>query len=216
MCASFAASDIRLSAERLAPSSSSPRPKRQRRVPGSTPSASSPSLSAHYCSCYDAATFFLETFDPRQSGAYRATILNAFRPDPEIIALGVRQPWVELILRGIKTIEVRSQNTRVRGTIYLYAAKKLSTLPAADVAARANRLDCESLPMGLLLGSVEIWNARPATSRDTGAACVPPEFLRDSFAWELRNPRRFQQPEAVRFLPYGVWFYPFRRRSRQT
>ncbi len=141
--------------------------------------------------------------------------MNVFHPDPEIIALGVRQPWVELILRGVKTIEVRSQNTQVRGTIYLYAAKKFSNLPAADVAACEHRIDCESLPTGLLLGSVEIWNARPATARDAVAACVPAELLRESFAWELRNPRRFAQPEAVRFLPYGVWFYPFRRRSRR-
>ncbi|HEY3966448.1 MAG TPA: ASCH domain-containing protein [Planctomycetaceae bacterium] len=140
--------------------------------------------------------------------------MNAFHPDPEIIALGVRQPWVELILMGVKTTEVRSQNTRVRGTIYLYAAKKLSDLPAADIAAREHRLDCQSLSTGLLLGSVEIWNARPATARDTGAACVPADLLRESYAWELRNPQRFPQPQAVHFLPYGVWFYPFRRRNR--
>ena len=33
-------------------------------------------------------------------------------------ALGIKQPWVELILRGIKTLEIRSLATNVRGPIY--------------------------------------------------------------------------------------------------
>jgi hypothetical protein len=139
--------------------------------------------------------------------------VTAFHPDPEIVALGVRQPWVELILRGVKTIEVRSQDTRVRGTIYLYASKKFSELGAAVDVAREHALDCPSLPSGLLVGSVEIAATRPAVTSDAGPSCVPAMFLKQQFAWELRNPQRFRQPLPVRFLPYGVWFYPFRRRN---
>ena len=142
--------------------------------------------------------------------------MTAFHPDPEIIALGVRQPWVELILRGIKTIEIRSQDTRVRGTIYLYASKKFSELDAAVDAAQAHGLDCPSLPAGLLVGSVEIAATRPALAKDAAPSCVPASFLKQQFAWELRNPQRFEQPVPVRFLPYGVWFYPFRRRHAAT
>src|SRR5579863_360561 len=95
-------------------------------------------------------------FTELASHPMHAKAVSAFHPDPAIIALGVRQPWVELILRGIKTIEVRSQDTRVRGTIYLYASKKFSELPAAIDAAHKHDLDCASLPTGLLVGSVEI------------------------------------------------------------
>jgi hypothetical protein len=136
-----------------------------------------------------------------------------FRPDPEILALGVRQPWVELILRGIKTIEVRSQDTRVRGTIYLYASRKFSELPAAIDVARQHDLDCPTLPAGLLVGSVEIADTRPARANDAAASCVPAALLKQQFAWELCNPQRFAVPVPVRFLPYGIWFYPFRRRT---
>jgi hypothetical protein len=142
--------------------------------------------------------------------------VTAIHPDPEIIALGVRQPWVELILRGIKTVEIRSQDTRVRGTIYLYASKKLSDFPAAVDAAAAHDLDCPLLPTGLLVGSVEIAATRPALARDAQPSCVPATYLKDQFAWELLNPRRFAEPLPVRFLPYGVWFYPFRRRHTAT
>lgn len=139
--------------------------------------------------------------------------MSAFHPDPEIVALGVRQPWVELILRGIKTIEVRSLDTRVRGTIYLYASKKFSELPAALDAAHQHDVDCPSLPTGLLVGSVEISATRRAVSSDAVRSCVPATFLKQQFAWELKNPQRFRQPLSVQFLPYGVWFYPYRRRS---
>jgi hypothetical protein len=140
--------------------------------------------------------------------------VKGFEPDQQIIALGVRQPWVELILRGAKTIEVRSQSTRTRGTIYLYAAKKYSSLPAARSAAREHRLDRRLLPAGFLVGSVEICNSRPAAARDSRAACVPAALLKNQFAWELRNPHRFAAPIPVAYLPCGVWFYPFRRKRR--
>jgi len=139
-----------------------------------------------------------------------------FPLDSNVPALGIRQPWVELILRGIKTIEVRSLDTRVRGTIYLYAAKKLSQIPAALEAARHHGVDWPSLPVGLLVGTAELCLTRPATAGDARAACVPKAFLKQQFAWELRSPVRFARPTPVRFLPYGVWFYPFRRRGDRT
>lgn len=132
--------------------------------------------------------------------------------NPDQIALGIQQPWIELILRGIKTLEIRSQPTQIRGPIYLYASRRFSTLPAAALAAAAADIDLEQLPLGLLVGSVNIVDCRPATPRDAAASCVPRELLANHFAWVLDQPVRFDQPAPVRFLPYGVWFYPFKRR----
>lgn len=134
-------------------------------------------------------------------------------PDKSLIALGVRQPWIELILRGAKTIEVRSSHTRQRGTIYLYASKKPADIPAADVAIDRHGVDMQAVPYGLLLGTVDIVDSRPSTAADAEAACVPPDLLRETYSWELANPVRLPEPLPVRFLPYGVWFYPFRRRG---
>lgn len=135
------------------------------------------------------------------------------RPDPNIIALGIRQPWAELILRGVKTIEVRSQNTQVRGTIYIYAAKKVSDFPAALDAAREHGIDVDELPRGVIVGSVTIERTAPSVATDASFACVPAGFLTSQFSWTLSRPHRFDPPLAVRFLPYGIWFYPFKRRS---
>ncbi len=47
-------------------------------------------------------------------------------------ALSIRQPYAELILRGIKTVELRSRSTRIVGErFYIYACKAKATPPAA-------------------------------------------------------------------------------------
>lgn len=133
--------------------------------------------------------------------------------DSNIIALGIRQPWVELILRGIKTLEVRSFHTPRRGMIYVYASKTYSDIPAASEAVATYGLVPEELPTGRVCGSVELTGSRPATAADAAKACVPSSLLKDAYVWTIANPQRFEVPQAVRFLPYGIWFYPFRRKS---
>ncbi len=134
-------------------------------------------------------------------------------PDLDMLAVGIRQPWIELILQGIKTIELRTMNTRQRGRIYLYASKKTAGAPAAIAAAQKHNLETEQLPRGVILGSVEIHETRPVKKSDATAACVPQAMLGDKYAWELRNPIRFEEPLSVRYLPYGIWFYPWKRRT---
>jgi hypothetical protein len=68
----------------------------------------------------------------------------------------------------------------------------------------------------LLVGTVDIVDSLPCRPRDARAACLPVELLTGRFAWLLRNPRRLKQPLPVKFLPFGVWFYPFRRRNGAT
>jgi hypothetical protein len=132
--------------------------------------------------------------------------------DPDRIALGIQQPWAELILRGVKTLEIRSQATRQRGPIYLYASKRPSSLDAAATAARLHEIEVAKLPFGLLVGTVNLVDCRPCTAKDAKAACVPAELLKGQYAWQFAEPRRLSEPAAVRFLPYGIWFYPFKRR----
>ncbi|MEX1228934.1 MAG: ASCH domain-containing protein [Planctomycetaceae bacterium] len=136
-------------------------------------------------------------------------------PSRDLIALGIRQPWAELILRGIKTIEVRSLATRRRGTIYLYASKVVSPLECARSMSRNHALDVDILSKGLLVGTADILDCRPCTPHDSPAACVPSEYLQDQHAWIIGNPKRLDEPLPVRFLPYGVWFYPFHRKGEK-
>jgi predicted transcriptional regulator len=48
-----------------------------------------------------------------------------------MLALSIRQPYAELILRGIKTVEYRTRPTRIIGQRFLiYASRK--KLPVVD------------------------------------------------------------------------------------
>ena len=95
----------------------------------------------------------------------------------------------------------------------MYASKKFSDMPAALKAAKRHGLDTTPLPRGVVVGSVELYNTRPIRKRDATAACVPAAMLNGQYAWELRDPVRFADPLDVLFLPYGVWFYPWKRRG---
>jgi hypothetical protein len=139
----------------------------------------------------------------------------AEHPDRERIALGVRQPWAELILRGVKTIEVRTLPTSIRGPIYLYASKIVATTPAACLAARKHEIEVAALPRGLLVGTVDIVGCERCRQADAAAACLTPDVILGKLAWKLANPRPLRVPLEVRFLPYGVWFYPFQRKNLQ-
>ncbi len=133
--------------------------------------------------------------------------------DRDRIALGIQQPWAELILRGVKTVEIRSSDTRVRGPIYLYASRRPSARPDAAAASERQRLDLDLLPRGLLVGEAAIVGSRPVTPADAIDACVSAELAVGKFAWRLSAPRAFADPIPVTFLPYGVWFYPFKRKG---
>jgi hypothetical protein len=70
----------------------------------------------------------------------------------EWVALSIRQPWVDLILRGIKTIEVREWHVERRGPILIHAARALDWR-SVELFGYDNPL---SLPRGGLLGYAEI------------------------------------------------------------
>ncbi len=137
-------------------------------------------------------------------------------PDKSLPALGIRQPWAELILRGLKTIEIRSSQTHIRGPIYVYASKKLAKTPHAEKAAEKAGINVEELPTGVLIGTVEITDSFPASQKHAAASGVPAEILKGKYGWELANLQRMQNLIVPDYLPYGVWFYPFMRKRAST
>jgi hypothetical protein len=105
-------------------------------------------------------------------------------------ALSIRQPYAELIMRGVKRIEYRTQPTRKRGRVYIYASKT----PGPPAEFRALGLKPGDLPTGVLIGTVEI----------TG--CNGREGY---YEWTLANPQRLPEPVAPTRHPQPSWFFPF-------
>ena len=91
-------------------------------------------------------------------------------------ALSIRQPFAELILRGIKTVELRSRSTNILGErFYIYAAKKKLAV------ARGGQ-----------------W---PVWSKDLAAGERPPPPL---WMIELAEQVGMIEPGAIEKLPTGV------------
>jgi hypothetical protein len=114
-------------------------------------------------------------------------------------ALPIRQPHAEAIMRGVKPIEYRTWLTRVRGRIFIYAAcgryskKEEARLMATYGMAAEN---CDDLPRGVLIGTVDLWECTPGDSER---------------AWQfhVRNPERLKTLLRPTTRPNVKFFYPF-------
>ncbi|MBN1532158.1 MAG: ASCH domain-containing protein [Spirochaetes bacterium] len=108
-------------------------------------------------------------------------------------ALSIRQPWIELILRGIKDVENRSWDTKHRGLLVLHAAKTFDL----DLNDREDReeyeylketygIDRDELVYGALVGTVEVTDV---TKKVRSQWHIPGQY-----GWYLRHPKRFEKP----------------------
>ena len=107
-----------------------------------------------------------------------------------MLALSVRQPFAEQIMRGTKTIENRKTRTRIRGTVYIYASN--GTRPIEDW--KGMNVQPGALPTGVLVGTVEIVDCT-GTPRD--------------YQWQLASARRLSKKLKPKNRPQPVWFRPF-------
>ncbi len=107
-----------------------------------------------------------------------------------MLALSVRQPYAELILRGEKRIEYRTRPTSVRGRVYIYAPLR----PGPAEAFALAKASAGDLAAGVIVGSVEIvgCQARPG-----------------GYEWLLARPRRATAYLRPTRQPLPMFFYPF-------
>jgi hypothetical protein len=110
-----------------------------------------------------------------------------------MLALSIRQPHAEAIMRGVKKIEYRSAPTRIRGRIYIYYAAmgRYSAAKEAKMMAEYGIKDVPSddLPRGVLVGTVELYDC-------------------DGGKWHLRKPERAKRLIKPKNHPQPVWFNP--------
>ncbi len=120
---------------------------------------------------------------------------DADTADKSLRALSVRQPWAELIMLGDKEIEYRNYPTDVRGVVYIYASA--TRYPAEDEQEMQaeSGLDLDSLPRGVIVGTVEVYDCQQGT--DGG------------YEWLLRSPTRSPKPLKPKRKPEPSWFFPF-------
>lgn len=120
--------------------------------------------------------------------------------DPSMRALSIQQPFAEMILRGVKTIEYRRRRTNIRERVYIYA----SLTPGDMEDFREINVKPEELPTGVLVGSVEIVDCKVSRER------------RVLYEWILANPERLPEPLKPETHPQPMWFYPLREKGRRS
>ena len=111
------------------------------------------------------------------------------QPRP-VRAISIRQPYVELILRGRKRNEYRRRPTNIRERVFIYAALTPADDERAWGLAKATRGD---LRTGAIIGSVEIvgchWNGQ-------------------EYAYSLAKPRRLKRARYATNQPTPCFWRP--------
>jgi hypothetical protein len=108
-------------------------------------------------------------------------------------ALLIRHPWIDMILAGQKTWEIRGSRTMIRGSIGLIPSRSGTVAGVCDV------IDC----IGPL--SAEVFRKNAAMAGMTPGEATLGHY-RNTYAWVLANPRRFTEPVPYRH-PSGavIW-----------
>lgn len=146
-----------------------------------------------------------EDTNPKRQGGKRKTARKVERPTivkakaPDISsgiqnkALSIRQPYAEMILRGIKTIEYRTMPTKIRGRVYIYASLTAGSMEAFEKL----KSQPGDFPTGVLVGTVEI------------VGCETPDGY--DYEWLLANPQRLEKPIIADNKAQPSWFIPFKK-----
>jgi hypothetical protein len=129
------------------------------------------------------------------------TILGSEACEPVVKhnrALSLPPPDAEAVLRGCKTLEVRSQRTTIIGRVYVYASSnKRSGEEEAAILQQYGIADLAPtrLLRGMLLGTIELYDC---TIED---GC---------YHWHFRNPEKWARPKLPEGKAQGTWFTPFK------
>ena len=146
-------------------------------------------------------------------------------------ALSIRQPFAELILRGMKTIEYRSRPTHIIGErFWIYASKGRGATGegrvwSGDLAvpreplppwmielAEGLRLwSPGELPTGVIVGSAVIERCEPMrqTTARPGAPLADDASRNPTYQWHLAGVERTTDFRKPTRHPQPTWFQPF-------
>lgn len=118
------------------------------------------------------------------------------------------QPWARLLVLGEKKIETRSWNTNIRGETLIHASSKslkyllqepyLSDV-TYDILSYCPDLNIDDLPLGAIIGSVNIIDCVPieklfGTEYDTPKERAFGDWSPGRFGWIMNNNVLFDKP----------------------
>jgi hypothetical protein len=109
-----------------------------------------------------------------------------------VLCLALHQPYADLVVRGVKTLETRLWPWPYPPSwLAVYATKT----PAMGVEAWARLPGSDDPPRGAIVGLVWVAGCRRMEPGDEAAACIAYEPAR--YAWPLERPHRFEVPDRT-------------------
>ena len=134
-------------------------------------------------------------------------------------ALSIRQPFAELILRGIKTVEYRTRPTRIIGErFYIYASKKEFSVASCQLPVKTWSQDLSLAtpppPAWMIELAEQVGMIEPGTLLPTGvivgsAVIAKVSQVDDMYRWHLADVARAKKLRKPKGHPQPVWFTPF-------
>lgn len=115
----------------------------------------------------------------------------------KIKALSFRQPWAELVLQGVKTLDLRTWSTRHRGPLAVYASQTVE-----KDRCQEHGIDLDRLTTGAVIGVVDLVGVVELDGASYAARASEHlsgrRFQAPMFGWELANPRPLAEPQPAR------------------
>ena len=113
-------------------------------------------------------------------------------------ALSFHQPRAEQVVRGDKTVDIRSWRVNYRGPLAVHASSK-----RRDERCRSLGFEPDTLAYGALIGTVEVVDIFPLD--EEGFEALRGQHLLDvpfpgapCYGWQLAKPCRFEEPVPYR------------------
>jgi hypothetical protein len=136
-------------------------------------------------------------------------------------ALSIRQPYAELILRGIKTVEYRTQSINIIGErFYIYAAKKKPSAISSQLSSGKGIWSYDlstggpPVPQWMIELAEQVEMIEPGALLPTGvivgsAVIEKVSQVDDFYRWHLADALRAKKLRKPKGHPQPVWFRPF-------
>jgi len=126
-------------------------------------------------------------------------------------ALSMHQPWAQMILDGVKTIETRKWSTNYRGEILICASKQFDfAIPLSTqriLHDEKNHYNISFLfPIGVTLCIADLVDCRKMTHEDETEACI--EVYPKAHSLILQNVRRVRQLELPKEIKWRLGLFP--------
>jgi len=121
--------------------------------------------------------------------------------------LSLHQPFASLVILGAKRFETRSWQTEYRGPLLIHASRRFPEEaralcreePFRSALLRGRYRQSADLPLGALLGIVELEDCLPVTAvlhmlQNDPAERAFGDYRRARWAWRLARPRALPRP----------------------